>query len=149
MADEKPGRPSRPPPWSTRPTSGWSAADAAAGLERPRPLLRRRRRGHAPHPRSTAPATRAGRSGAAAGSASTSTALSSRTQASDEELSPSTRPCRNWPARNGPCAELVKLRFFAGLTLDEAAAALGIARRTANRYWAFARAWLFDALRPE
>jgi len=50
--------------------------------------------------------------------------------------------------RNAPCAELVKLRFFTGLTLDEAAAAMGIARRTANRYWAFARAWLFDALRP-
>jgi RNA polymerase sigma factor (TIGR02999 family) len=44
------------------------------------------------------------------------------------------------------CAELVKLRFFAGLTLDEAAAALGLARRTADRQWAFARAWLFDAL---
>jgi RNA polymerase sigma factor (TIGR02999 family) len=51
--------------------------------------------------------------------------------------------------RNAPCAELVKLRFFTGLTLDEAAAAMGIARRTANRYWAFARAWLYDALRPE
>jgi RNA polymerase sigma factor (TIGR02999 family) len=46
-----------------------------------------------------------------------------------------------------PCAELVKLRFFAGLTQDEAAAALGIARRTADRYWAFARSWLYDALR--
>ncbi len=51
--------------------------------------------------------------------------------------------------RSGPCAELVKLRFFTGLTLDEAADALGIARRTASRYWAFARAWLYDALRPE
>jgi RNA polymerase sigma factor (TIGR02999 family) len=46
-----------------------------------------------------------------------------------------------------PCAELVKLRFFAGLTLDEAAAALGIARRTADRLWAFARSWLYDAMR--
>jgi len=44
------------------------------------------------------------------------------------------------------CAELVKIRFFAGLTLDEAAVALGLARRTADRQWAFARAWLFDAL---
>jgi len=44
------------------------------------------------------------------------------------------------------CAELVKLRFFAGLTLDESAAVLGLARRTADRHWAFARAWLFDAL---
>jgi RNA polymerase sigma factor (TIGR02999 family) len=44
------------------------------------------------------------------------------------------------------CAELVKLRFFAGLTLEESAAALGLARRTADRHWAFAKAWLFDAL---
>src|SRR5262249_30962251 len=45
------------------------------------------------------------------------------------------------------CAELVNLRFFAGLSLDDAARSLGIARRTADRYWAFARAWLYRALR--
>jgi RNA polymerase sigma factor (TIGR02999 family) len=45
-----------------------------------------------------------------------------------------------------PCAQLVKLRFFAGLTLEEAAASLGLARRTADRSWAYARAWLFAAL---
>src|SRR5262245_3719456 len=45
------------------------------------------------------------------------------------------------------CAELVKLRFFAGLTLEEAARTLGIARRTAHRYWAFARSWLYNELR--
>jgi RNA polymerase sigma factor (TIGR02999 family) len=44
-------------------------------------------------------------------------------------------------------AELVKLRFFAGLTLDQAAKALGIARRTADRHWTFARSWLYDELR--
>jgi len=44
-------------------------------------------------------------------------------------------------------AELVKLRFFAGLTLDEAAQALGVVRRTADRYWAFARSFLYAALR--
>jgi RNA polymerase sigma factor (TIGR02999 family) len=49
--------------------------------------------------------------------------------------------------QNKPCADLVKLRFFAGLSMDEAAAALGIAPRTAHRYWVFARAWLFEALR--
>jgi RNA polymerase sigma factor (TIGR02999 family) len=52
------------------------------------------------------------------------------------------RLAREYPA----AAELVKLRFFAGMTLDEAAAVLGLARRTADRYWAFARAWLFDTL---
>jgi RNA polymerase sigma factor (TIGR02999 family) len=46
------------------------------------------------------------------------------------------------------CAELVKLRIFAGLRLDEAAAALGISSRTADREWMFARAWLVDALGP-
>jgi len=52
-------------------------------------------------------------------------------------------------ARSYPqAAELVKLRFFAGLSLDEAATALGLARRTADRQWAFARAWLADALGP-
>ncbi len=44
-------------------------------------------------------------------------------------------------------AELVKLRFFAGLTHAEAAAALGITRRVADRQWAFARAWLYERLR--
>jgi RNA polymerase sigma factor (TIGR02999 family) len=44
------------------------------------------------------------------------------------------------------CAELVKLRLFTGLTLGESADTLGIARRTADRYWAFARSWLYDAL---
>jgi predicted DNA-binding protein (UPF0251 family) len=40
----------------------------------------------------------------------------------------------------------VRLRAFAGLTLAEAAEAMGIGRRTADRYWAYARAWLCDAL---
>jgi RNA polymerase sigma factor (TIGR02999 family) len=40
-------------------------------------------------------------------------------------------------------AELVKLRYFVGLTIDEAAEVLGISQPTAKRYWAFARAWLY------
>jgi RNA polymerase sigma factor (TIGR02999 family) len=40
-------------------------------------------------------------------------------------------------------AELVKLRFFAGLTLPEAAKALDLSEPTAKRYWAYARAWLY------
>jgi RNA polymerase sigma factor (TIGR02999 family) len=43
-------------------------------------------------------------------------------------------------------ASLVKLRFFAGLTLGQAAACLGIPRRTADRQWAYARAWLYARL---
>ena len=43
-------------------------------------------------------------------------------------------------------AELVKLRHFAGLSMEDAAACLGISLATAKRYWAVARAWLFAAL---
>jgi RNA polymerase sigma factor (TIGR02999 family) len=44
-------------------------------------------------------------------------------------------------------AEVVKLRYFAGLSVDETAAALGISVRTANRDWAYAKAWLHQQLR--
>ncbi len=47
------------------------------------------------------------------------------------------------------CIELVKLRFFAGMSHGEAAEALGLARRTADRYWAYARAWLHQQLRQD
>jgi RNA polymerase sigma factor (TIGR02999 family) len=46
-------------------------------------------------------------------------------------------------AQNPREAELVKLRYFVGMTLDEAADALGVSGRTADNYWAHARAWLF------
>jgi len=44
-------------------------------------------------------------------------------------------------------AELVKLRYFVGLTFDEAAALLQISPRTAKRHWVFAKAWLADRIR--
>jgi RNA polymerase sigma factor (TIGR02999 family) len=44
-------------------------------------------------------------------------------------------------------AELVKLRYFAGLTLDEVAQTLGISQPTAKRWWTYARAWLFREIR--
>jgi RNA polymerase sigma factor (TIGR02999 family) len=51
-------------------------------------------------------------------------------------------------AREAPQkAELVKLRFFAGLSVEEAARCLGISRATADRHWAYARAWLYDRVR--
>ena len=46
-------------------------------------------------------------------------------------------------------AQLVKLRYFAGLSIDEAAAALGISPATAKRYWAYARAWLYGQIRQK
>jgi RNA polymerase sigma factor (TIGR02999 family) len=49
---------------------------------------------------------------------------------------------------NPRAAELVKLRYFAGFTLDEAAEALGVSPRTADGAWAYARAWLFSRFDP-
>jgi RNA polymerase sigma factor (TIGR02999 family) len=46
-------------------------------------------------------------------------------------------------------AELVKLRYFAGLSVEDAAAALDISPATAKRYWAYARAWLHDAIKHD
>jgi RNA polymerase sigma factor (TIGR02999 family) len=60
-------------------------------------------------------------------------------EALDEAL---TRLAAQEPAK----AELVKLRYYAGLSLAEAARCLGISEATAKRYWAVARAWLFAAL---
>ena len=49
-------------------------------------------------------------------------------------------------ARDPLKADLVKLRYFAGLTSEEAARALGISPSTADRAWAYARAWLHRAV---
>ena len=46
-------------------------------------------------------------------------------------------------------ANLVKLKFFGGLSLRDASSSLGLTRRQGDRLWAFARAWLFDRLRSE
>ena len=45
-------------------------------------------------------------------------------------------------------AKIVELRYFAGLSIDEAADALGVSRATANRHWAYAKAWLRCELTP-
>ncbi len=60
----------------------------------------------------------------------------------DEALS---RLEEQWPEK----AKLVKLRYFAGFTVAEAAAAMGISQTTAERYWAFCKAWLFSELKSE
>jgi RNA polymerase sigma factor (TIGR02999 family) len=50
-------------------------------------------------------------------------------------------------AEDAVAAQLVKLRFFAGLNMREAAEALGMSQRTVERQWAYARAWLYHELR--
>jgi DNA-directed RNA polymerase specialized sigma24 family protein len=57
----------------------------------------------------------------------------------DEAL---TKLAKESPAR----AELVKLRFFAGLTTSEASEVLGVSLATAERYWTYARTWLYAEL---
>jgi RNA polymerase sigma factor (TIGR02999 family) len=46
-------------------------------------------------------------------------------------------------------AELVKLRYFAGLSVEQTAEALGISRATADRYWGYAKVWLYHAVNGE
>jgi RNA polymerase sigma factor (TIGR02999 family) len=73
-------------------------------------------------------------------------ALATVDHASDEDLIAIDDALERLAKESPVCADLVKLRFFAGLTLDETAVSLGLARRTADRYWAYARARLFEML---
>jgi RNA polymerase sigma factor (TIGR02999 family) len=66
--------------------------------------------------------------------------------ASDEDLLAIDDALQRLAQESQPCADLVKLRFFAGLTQDEAAVSLGLAPRTAARYWAYAKARLYELL---
>jgi RNA polymerase sigma factor (TIGR02999 family) len=50
-------------------------------------------------------------------------------------------------AEDDEAASLIKLRFFIGMTNQEAGQTLGISERTAKRHWTFARAWLYDEIR--
>jgi len=61
----------------------------------------------------------------------------------DEQLLAVNEALDKLAAQNKPQAELVKLRYFVGMTLEEAGEVLGMSARTADNYWAHARAWLF------
>jgi DNA-directed RNA polymerase specialized sigma24 family protein len=65
---------------------------------------------------------------------------------SDELLAVHEAPGK-FAAQDKEKAELVKLRYFAGLTIEEAAHVLNISEATAKRWWAYARAWLFSEIR--
>jgi RNA polymerase sigma factor (TIGR02999 family) len=69
--------------------------------------------------------------------------------APDDDLLALNEALERFEAVDKPKAELVKLRYFAGLTIEEAAAALGISLATAKRWWTFSRAWLFNQIRRE
>jgi RNA polymerase sigma factor (TIGR02999 family) len=68
---------------------------------------------------------------------------------SDEQLIALDEALALFAVEDPSATQLVKLRFFAGLSLKDAAASLGIAQRTAERQWAYARAWLYARLRQE
>jgi RNA polymerase sigma factor (TIGR02999 family) len=61
----------------------------------------------------------------------------------DEKLLAVNEALEKFAAHDPLKAELVKLRYFAGMTVDEAARVLRISPPTAHRYWVFARAWLY------
>ncbi len=68
------------------------------------------------------------------------------TRAEDETLLQVNESLDALAREDAKAAELVKLRFFGGLSVEEAAGVMGVTDRTARRYWRFARAWLLDAL---
>ena len=72
--------------------------------------------------------------------------LAAAVPASDDEMLAVNEALERLQKVDPSKAELVKLRYFGGLTVPEAALALGISVTTANRYWAYARAWLHEEL---
>ena len=66
--------------------------------------------------------------------------------AKDEELLAMDDALERFTALDPQKAELVKLRYFAGLTNDEAAEILELSPATADRKWAFAKTWLLDRM---
>jgi RNA polymerase sigma factor (sigma-70 family) len=64
----------------------------------------------------------------------------------DDDLIALNEVLERFEAKSSEKAQLVKLRYFAGLTLEQAADAMGISRATASRYWLYSRAWLYEAL---
>jgi RNA polymerase sigma factor (TIGR02999 family) len=66
--------------------------------------------------------------------------------ADDDELLAVNEALDKLAVQNKVQAELVKLRYFVGMTLEESAAVLDISARTADNYWAHARAWLYKEI---
>jgi RNA polymerase sigma factor (TIGR02999 family) len=65
----------------------------------------------------------------------------------EEDLLALDEALQQFESEDPPKARLVKLRYFAGLSLADAAAALGISAATAKRHWVYARAWLYGKIR--
>lgn len=68
---------------------------------------------------------------------------------SDDELMALDEALTLFQSEDQEKAELVRLRYFAGFTEEEAALALDISRATASRWWTYSKAWLFEKMRGE
>jgi RNA polymerase sigma factor (TIGR02999 family) len=71
------------------------------------------------------------------------------TFANDDRLLAINEAVDRLAAHDSAKADLVKLRYFVGLSLEEAAHALGISEPTAKRWWAYARAWLLREMQSD
>ena len=67
----------------------------------------------------------------------------------DDELLAVHEALEKFAAEDREKAEFVKLRYFAGLTLEDAAEVLGISESTAKRWWTYARAWLHEEIKAQ
>ncbi|HVK08892.1 MAG TPA: ECF-type sigma factor [Gemmataceae bacterium] len=115
-----------------------------AGRGAPRPLLRGRRRGHAPHPHRPG-APEGGRHSGGRGRRDLDRIDVPAPEPAADLLAVDEALARFEAVDPGKAA-FVKLRYFAGLTVPQAAEALGVAPSTADRHWAYARAWLHAEL---
>lgn len=67
--------------------------------------------------------------------------------AADDQLLAVNDALEKFAQENPTQAQVVKLRYFGGMTIEETAQAMGLSVSTVKSYWVFARAWLFDAIR--
>ena len=75
--------------------------------------------------------------------------IAASSPAGDDQLLAVNEALDKFAAVNKQKADLVKLRYFVGMTTEEAAQVLGISVPTASRYWIYARAWLADEIRAQ
>ena len=115
-------------------------------LGQPRPLLRGRRRSHAAHPGGRRPpeADPEARRRSSPGRSDPTCRPTPRSRTN--ELLALDAALTRFAAEDPVAAGLVELRHFAGLSIEDAAAALGLSRAAAYRHWTYARAWLRDAI---
>ena len=75
--------------------------------------------------------------------------IASAAMETDDKVLAVNEALENFAVLDPQKAELVKLRYFVGMTIEQAAEALGLSERTAKRYWAFARAWLHEEIKAQ